>query len=60
MRSFELATAAGDILPPAAAGPHIEAEMGEDSSRQYSLHNVGAGASTYRIAALKDPLGRGG
>lgn len=62
--SLSLIRADGEWFPLWEPGAHIdlliESDEGETFSRQYSLWNVGADRSVWRIAVLKDPKSRGG
>lgn len=58
--SFELARAAGGVLPPFSAGAHIDVHVGGGSVRQYSLCNDPQETHRYLIAVLRDPKSRGG
>jgi vanillate monooxygenase ferredoxin subunit len=58
--SFELADPAGRNLPPFGAGAHIDVEVGDGVTRQYSLCNHPGEHHRYLIAVLKDPNTRGG
>ncbi|MCH8531796.1 MAG: PDR/VanB family oxidoreductase [Saccharospirillum sp.] len=55
-----LATADGTELPAFEAGAHLDVQLGEDLSRQYSLCNDPAERNHYRLGVLKDPASRGG
>ncbi len=55
-----LADPAGTPLPPFTAGAHIDVHLPGGLVRQYSLCGDPRGASTYRLAVLKDPASRGG
>ena len=58
---FELARADGTALPPWQAGAHIDLVLPSGDERQYSLLPDPSGkASTWRIAVLREPSGRGG
>lgn len=58
---FELAPVdANEKLPPFAAGAHIDVQVGNGLTRQYSLCNPQEGANSYVIAVLKEPSSRGG
>ena len=55
-----LAKADGSALPPFTAGAHIDVELPNGMTRQYSLSNSSSDASHYRIGVLLDPATRGG
>ncbi|MCR3718098.1 MULTISPECIES: cytochrome P450/oxidoreductase [Prauserella salsuginis group] len=55
-----LAAPAGTPLPSWSPGAHIELQLGDDVSRQYSLCGDPEDRSRYRIAVLRDPDSRGG
>ncbi len=57
---FELADLKGAPLPPFSAGAHIDVELPEGITRQYSLCNHPDENHRYQIAVLKDPVSRGG
>lgn len=57
---FELAGLKGAPLPPFSAGAHIDVELPEGITRQYSLCNHPDENHRYQIAVLKDPVSRGG
>lgn len=50
----------GRILPPHAAGAHIDLQLPNGMLRQYSLCRAYAGGQDLEIAILRDPAGRGG
>ena len=50
----------GADLPPWEPGAHIDVLLGDDLVRQYSLCGAPADRSTWRIAVLREPGGRGG
>ncbi len=58
--SFELADPAGRSLPPFGAGAHIDVEVNDGMTRQYSLCNHPGERHRYLVAVLKDPHSRGG
>src|SRR5882757_1990756 len=58
--SFELAEPTGRSLPPFSAGAHIDVEIRDGLTRQYSLCNNPGEQHRYLIAVLKDPNTRGG
>lgn len=67
---FELVNAAGGLLPPFAAGAHIQLHLGPQLTggsvlkRPYSLCNAppaaGQGATHYELGVLREPASRGG
>jgi len=65
---FELARVDGSTLPPWQAGAHLDLLLPSGDERQYSLlppapaavPSSSADASTWRIAVLREPSGRGG
>lgn len=50
----------GVDLPPWAPGAHVDVLLKDDLVRQYSLCGDPADRSTWRIAVLREPDGRGG
>jgi len=50
----------GDDLPIFTAGAHLDVVVAPEFLRQYSLCSDPADRSTYQIAVLKEPNGRGG
>jgi vanillate O-demethylase ferredoxin subunit len=58
--SFELIEAAGRPLPSFSAGSHVDVDIAEGLTRQYSLCNDPAESHRYQIAVLRDPATRGG
>ena len=69
---FELARVDGSTLPPWQAGAHLDLLLPSGDERQYSLlppapapvtsfpvPSSSTGASTWRIAILREPSGRG-
>ncbi len=58
--SFELADPQGRTLPPFSAGAHIDVEVRDGLTRQYSLCNRPSDQHSYLIAVLLDPTTRGG
>jgi len=58
--SFELQRADGSALPAFSAGSHIDVQLPNGMTRQYSLCNDAAENHRYRIAVLRDPNSRGG
>ncbi|MCK2218257.1 PDR/VanB family oxidoreductase [Actinomadura sp. ATCC 31491] len=58
---FELRDPAGGALPGWTPGAHIDLVLGDESRvRQYSLCGDPADRTTWRIAVLREPGGRGG
>ena len=65
---FELARVDGSTLPTWQAGAHLDLVLPSGDERQYSLlppasasvPSSSTGASTWRIAVLREPSGRGG
>ena len=57
--SLRLADPCGAPLPAWKPGAHIDVLVAEGLERQYSLCSV-VGASTWRVAVLREPAGRGG
>ncbi len=58
--SFELVPADGTTLPAFSAGSHIDVQLPNGITRQYSLCNDAAETHRYLIGVLKTPDGRGG
>jgi vanillate O-demethylase ferredoxin subunit len=58
--SFELARADGGPLPAFSAGSHIDVQLPNGLTRQYSLCNDSVEQHRYRIAVLRDAASRGG
>ena len=58
--SFELIEAGGRPLPSFSAGSHVDVDIAEGLTRQYSLCNDPAESHRYQIAVLRDPNTRGG
>ncbi|WP_109529396.1 PDR/VanB family oxidoreductase [Nocardia aurea] len=50
----------GHELPPWSPGAHIDVFVADGSARQYSLTGYDRSVSTWRIAVLREPDGRGG
>jgi ferredoxin-NADP reductase len=50
----------GDELPAWASGAHVDLRLPGDLVRQYSLCGDPADRSSYRVAVLHEPAGRGG
>lgn len=60
VRSFELRSVNGDVLPAFTAGAHLEVYPRDDLIRHYSLCNDPAERDRYEIAVLREGDGRGG
>lgn len=60
INSYELVPADGRPLPPFSAGAHIDVQVPNGMTRQYSLHGDPADRSVYRIAVKREGGGRGG
>ena len=58
--ALSLVAADGGQLPEWAPGAHIDLELTEDLTRQYSLCGDPADRDTWRIAVLREVAGRGG
>jgi vanillate O-demethylase ferredoxin subunit len=58
--SFELAAEDGQPLPAFSAGSHVDVEVGNGLTRQYSLCNDSAETHRYLIGVLREPASRGG
>jgi vanillate O-demethylase ferredoxin subunit len=58
--SFELASTDGKSLPPFSAGSHVDVQIKDGLTRQYSLCNDPTEQHRYQIAVLRDPASRGG
>ncbi len=58
--SLELARPDGAPLPAFSAGSHIDVELPNGLTRQYSLCNDASERHRYRIAVLRDQASRGG
>jgi vanillate O-demethylase ferredoxin subunit len=58
--SFELAAADGHPLPAFSAGSHIDVQVADGLTRQYSLCNDSAETHRYLIGVLREPASRGG
>lgn len=58
--SFELAATDGGALPMFSAGAHIDVQVAEGLTRQYSLCNDSTETHRYQIAVLHEPNSRGG
>jgi ferredoxin-NADP reductase len=57
---LDLALPSGEQLPAWAAGAHIDVELPDGLTRQYSLCGDPAEAGTWRIGVLREPESRGG
>ncbi|WP_082016715.1 PDR/VanB family oxidoreductase [Cupriavidus sp. IDO] len=57
---YELAPVSDDQLPTFDAGAHIDVHVPGGLVRQYSLYELPAEQSRYRIGVLRDPQSRGG
>ena len=53
--SFELVEDGGRPLPAFSAGSHVDVDVGNGLTRQYSLCNDPAESHRYQIAVLRDP-----
>ncbi|MGF6408492.1 PDR/VanB family oxidoreductase [Paraburkholderia sp. MM5482-R1] len=60
IKSYELTSPSGAVLPAFEAGSHIDIHLKNGIIRQYSLSNSPAERNRYVIAVLKDEGGRGG
>lgn len=58
--TFELVAADGGLLPTFSAGAHIEVQVSNGLTRQYSLCNSDAESHRYLIGVLREANGRGG
>ena len=58
--SFELVDVEGRALPAFSAGSHIDVQLGDGLTRQYSLCNDPTESHRYLIAVLRDANTRGG
>ncbi|MFJ2240401.1 PDR/VanB family oxidoreductase [Streptomyces sp. NPDC087859] len=57
---LELADPSGADLPEWAPGAHVDVELADGMTRQYSLCGDPSDRSSWRIAVLREPTGRGG
>ena len=57
---YDFRAADGGDLPPWEAGAHLDVVVAPEFVRQYSLCGDPGDRSTYRIAVLREPAGRGG
>jgi vanillate O-demethylase ferredoxin subunit len=58
--SFELAADDGRPLPAFSAGSHVDVQVADGLTRQYSLCNDSAETHRYLIGVLREPASRGG
>ncbi|WP_417315784.1 PDR/VanB family oxidoreductase [Cycloclasticus pugetii] len=58
--SLELGQVDGSALPKFEPGSHIDVQINENTTRQYSLYNSSVEHQIYKIAVLKDSNSRGG
>lgn len=58
--SFELAAEDGHPLPAFSAGSHVDVQLTDGLTRQYSLCNDSAETHRYLIGVLREPASRGG
>ena len=58
--SFELVAVDGQGLPAFSAGSHVDVQVSEGVTRQYSLCNDPRETHRYQIGVLRDPASRGG
>jgi vanillate O-demethylase ferredoxin subunit len=58
--SFEFASVDGSPLPAFSAGSHIDVQVNQQITRQYSLCNDPSDADRYLICVLRDAQSRGG
>lgn len=58
--ALELQAPGGALLPAWSPGAHIDVIMTDGSARQYSLCGAPMDRGTWRIAILREELGRGG
>src|SRR5262245_33630216 len=58
--TFELVSADGKPLPPFSAGSHVDVQVPNGLTRQYSLCNDPSESHRYLIAVLRDAATRGG
>ncbi|MFF7521893.1 PDR/VanB family oxidoreductase [Streptomyces pseudovenezuelae] len=57
---LELDDPSGADLPEWAPGAHVDVELADGMTRQYSLCGIPSDRSSWRIAVLREPTGRGG
>jgi ferredoxin-NADP reductase len=60
INSYELVPADGRPFQPFTAGSHVDVQVPNGMTRQYSLHGDPADRSVYRIAVKFERTGRGG
>ena len=60
IKSFELVSADGQLLPPFTPGSHIDVHIADGIIRQYSLCNGPDNPQSYLIAVKKEAASRGG
>jgi ferredoxin-NADP reductase len=60
IKSFELVSADGQLLPSFTPGSHIDVHIANDIIRQYSLCNGPDNTHSYLIAVKKEAASRGG
>lgn len=60
IKSFELVSADGSLLPAWSAGAHIDVQLDDTCVRQYSLCGAPGARDAYRIAVKRAPDSRGG
>lgn len=60
VKSVELAAPEGAVLPPWEPGAHLEIELANGLIRHYSLCGDPTDRTSWRIAVLREPAGRGG
>ncbi len=58
--SFELVAADGSALPSFTPGAHLDVQLPNGLTRQYSLCNDAAEVGRYQLGVLRDPASRGG
>jgi len=58
--SFELAAEDGQPLPAFSAGSHVDVQVADGLTRQYSLCNDSGETHRYLIGVLREPASRGG
>jgi hypothetical protein len=64
IRSYELRAADGGLLPPVAAGAHLDLPLrlpdGREQTRRYSIASDPRQRERYEVAVLREPDGSGG
>ena len=60
IRTFELVDVAGAALPSFSAGSHVDVQLPNGLTRQYSLCNDPTETHRYLLGVLRDPASRGG